>query len=415
MLVFWTLAALMIAVALGFVLVPLLRPSAATGRSQRDANLEVLRGQRREIEHDLASGSLPAQARDEALVELVARTEIDLAGEEAQPIAPIAKRPWVAIVATGVVVPAIAVGVYLVLGTPAGLDPARPAAADPPFSDQQIIAMVDNLATKVRSRPDDVQGWSLLARSLSALRRFPEAAEAYAHLAQLVPGDASILADYADALGMAQGGKLAGKPYELVKEALGIDPKHRKSLALAGTAALNAGDFAGALRHWEALAAQLAPGSEDEKRVRSIIEEVHGRALAQGKPLPPAPNVAKAAPAPERTVTGSVTVAPEFSAKVAAADTLFIFARAEGGPRVPLAVVRASAKELPRAFRLDDSMAMAPEMKLSSAAAVRIEARVSRSGNATPQPGDLVGTSAVVQPGARDVKIVIDRVVPQKP
>jgi cytochrome c-type biogenesis protein CcmH len=152
---------------------------------------------------------------------------------------------------------------------------------------------------------------------------------------------------------------------------------------------------------------------------------VRGRAAASGKALPAPRAIAAAPPAPEKaaaptgsaanagaTVSGTVAIAPELASRVAITDTLFIFARSEGGPRVPLAVLRGGAKELPRSFVLDDSMAMAPGMKLSTAGAVRIEARVSKSGNAMPQPGDLVGSSGVVKPGARDLKIVIDRTLP---
>jgi len=107
-----------------------------------------------------------------------------------------------------------------------------------------------------------------------------------------------------------------------------------------------------------------------------------------------------------------VSVAPEIAGRVKGGETVFIYARAEGGSRMPLAIVRASAKSLPLTFALDDTMAMSPQATLSSAAAVRVEARVSASGNAAPQPGDLVGTSAVVKPGARDIAIVIDKVLP---
>ncbi|HSW84809.1 MAG TPA: c-type cytochrome biogenesis protein CcmI, partial [Usitatibacter sp.] len=109
---------------------------------------------------------------------------------------------------------------------------------------------------------------------------------------------------------------------------------------------------------------------------------------------------------------GVVTVAPEIASKITSTDTLFVFARSEGGSRAPLAVLRGSAKELPLRFALDDTMAMSPQWNLSRASDVRIEARVSKSGNAAPQPGDVVGTSAVVKPGARDVRIVIDKVLP---
>jgi cytochrome c-type biogenesis protein CcmH len=416
MAVFWTLAALMTAVALAFVLVPMLRARPAAAPSATDANLEILRGQRREIEADIASGTLPAEAREEAIADLMGRAQDDLSAPV--PVAPPRSRPWLAAGIVAVAVPAIAFGLYAAVGSPAASDSRAVAALRAPGDEQQIVAMVENLARKVRERPDDAQGWALLARSMAALGRFKEAAEAYGRLAKLVPRDAQVLADYADALGMAQGRTLEGKPYELVKEALKIDPKNMKALALAGTAALDAGDFAAADAHWRNLAAQLPPGSPEEAQVRSILDEIRQRALASGKAVPAAPfapsppKLAKAPGPAASTVTGSITLAPEIASRVSGGETLFIFARSEGGPRVPLAVVRASARELPMKFALDDSQAMAPGVNLSSAQSVRIEARVSRSGNAAPQPGDLAGTSAVVKPGARDVKIVIDKVVP---
>jgi cytochrome c-type biogenesis protein CcmH len=249
---------------------------------------------------------------------------------------------------------------------------------------------------------------------MGALGRFDEAAAAYEHLAKLVPDDAQVLADYADALGMAQGRTLAGRPTELVKKALAIDPRNRKALALAGTAAMDTGDFEASARYWQLLAAQTAPDSDDAKQVQAILDEVKDKAAAAGKPLPPsATRVVVAAPAaPSGALTGSVSIAPDLEKKIAASDTLFVFARAENGSRMPLAVVRSSAKSLPMTFALDDSMAMSPNARLSGASAVRVEARVSRSGTATPQSGDFIGTSEVVKPNARDVKIVIDKTVP---
>jgi cytochrome c-type biogenesis protein CcmH len=319
-------------------------------------------------------------------------------------------------------VPAIAFGLYLAMGTPASVV-APPAAAR--MDDAQMVTLVESLAAKVKERPDDVRGWSLLARSMAALGRFDEAAQAYEHLVALVPGDASLLADYADTLGMAQDRSLAGRPYELVKRALAIDPKNRKALALAATAAMDAGDYALSAQYWRALAAELPPGSEDEQQVAAVLDEVSAKAAAAGRPLPkvatampaasaPAPAASPSAPAAlaDSRVTGSVSLAPAIATKASPGDTLFVYARAEGGSRMPLAVLRSNAGSLPMQFALDDSMAMAPMAKLSNASTVRIEARVSRSGGAQPQPGDLVGTSDVVKPGASNVKIVIDKVLP---
>jgi cytochrome c-type biogenesis protein CcmH len=399
-----------------FVLVPLLRARMAEGPSQREATLEVLRGQRREIDADVAGGLLPRDAREEAMAELVERAGEELSRPEPTTAPGTARRPWAVAGAVALALPALAFGLYAAVGNPAASDAKAMAAAMPKVGEAQIVAMVENLAVKVRERPDDVQGWSLLARSMAALGRFRESAEAYEHLAKLVPKDAQVLADWADALGMAQGRTLAGRPQEIVRQALGLDPKNRKALALAATAALDAGDFAGAVALWERLGAELPPDSEDAKQVRAVVAEVGERAAAAGKPLGPATRPAApakaAAAAPAKAVSGSVALAPALAAQVAGSETLFIFARSEGGPRVPLAVVRASARELPLVFALDDSQAMAPNARISGAEALRVEARISRSGNATPQPGDLVGTSAVVKPGARDVKVLVDKVVP---
>ncbi|HXZ49907.1 MAG TPA: c-type cytochrome biogenesis protein CcmI [Usitatibacter sp.] len=413
--IFWSLAALMVVAALAFVLVPLLRPRAAHRPSEAEANLEVLRGQRREIDADVETGTLPADAREEALAELVERARDDLQPEAAP--APAGRRPWAAAAAVAVVLPALAFGLYLKVGSPDAADSSLVGHEGSPMDARQIAEMVDRLAKKVRERPDDVQGWALLGRSLATLGRFPEAAQAYEHLATLVPNDPDVLADYADVLGMAQGRSLAGRPFELVKRALEIDPHAPKALALAGTAALDAGDYKASLGYWQTLAADLPEGSEDRTQVEAAMTEVRERAKAAGQPLPEAPapvKVAKA-PAPGLSVSGSVSVAPGIAAKVDPSATVFVFARAENGPRVPLAVMRANAARLPLEFTLDDSQAMAPDMKLSGARAVRIEARISRSGNAMPQAGDLTGTSAVVKPGARGVKVVIDSVVGAAP
>ena len=433
MLTFWIVAALLIVAALAFVLVPLLWPRARTAPSLREANLAVLRGQRRDIDNDVAVGLLPGDAREAALAELAARAEEDLATAAVETAAGPVRKPWVAAAFFGLLVPAVAVGFYLWVGTPEATDPKVMAAASAKPGDHQIEEMVALLEQKMKERPDDVQGWSLLARSYAATGKPAKALEAYAHLAKIAPQDASVLADYADALALSRGRNLAGEPTELVKRALAADPRHPKALALAGTATLNAGDFAASLGHWERLLAVVPPGTEDADQVGRIIEDVRGRAAAAGKPLPPSKALAAApaapvapamapAPAPKgapakpaaggKSVTGTVKLADALAGKASPTDTLFIYARAETGSRIPLAILRGGAGELPKAFELDDSMGMSPAATLSGAPSVVIEARVSKAGGAVVQSGDLVGTSKPVAPGARGVAVVIDKVVP---
>ena len=436
MLVFWALAAAMTLLALAFVLVPMLRARAdASGPSAREVTLAVLRGQRQEIEADIAAGNLPAEARDEALAELVDRAGEDLPAEAAAPKRAPAppRKPWIVAATTALVVPALAFGLYAAIGSPSATDMksmAR-ASAGAPTHDKELVSMIDNLARKVRERPDDARGWELLARSMVSLGRFDEAVEAYAHLNKIAPNDPQILADYADALGMTQGRVLRGKPRELAEQALAVDPRHPKALALAGTAAMDASDWGAAMGYWQRLAAVVPPDSPDVGQLRAIMDEVRARAgpgykfpaptqVAQagsGKaPAPssgPAPTSGPAAaPSAASAISGSVSIAPDIAKKMNGSEHLFVFARAEGGPRMPLAIVRLRADALPYQFSLDDSQAMAPGMNISSAQAVRIEARISRSGEAKAQPGDLVGTSDVVKPGTRGVKVLVDKVVP---
>lgn len=443
MLTFWIVAALLIVAALAFVLVPLLRPRARSGPTVREANLAVLRGQRQEIESDVAVGLLPKDARESALAELTERADEDLSSPgEVQAVS--VRRPWAVAGFFAVLIPVVAVPFYSWVGTPAATDPKVMAAATAQPGDHQIEEMVVVLEQKMKERPDDVQGWSLLARSFAATGKMPKALEAYAHLMKIAPNDASVLADYADALAASRGRNLAGEPTQLVMRALEADPRHTKALALAGTAKLNSGDFAASIGYWERLHAVMQPGSDDANEVRNIIEDVRSRAAAAGKPLPPsrvlatAPAVVPSTPAAPamaaaprpplgtapanappaagaaagKSVSGTVKLADGLAGKIAATDTLFIYARAETGSRIPLAILRGGAGELPRAFELDDSMGMSPAVKLSTTPSVVIEARVSKAGGAVTQPGDLIGTSKPVAPGAKAVAIVIDRVIP---
>lgn len=434
---FWLAAAVLIVAALAFVLVPLLRTRARSGPSVREANLAVLRGQRQDIETDVALGLLPTEARESALAELAARAEDDLATAAEAPAATPGK-PWAVAAFFAVLIPAVAIGFYLWVGVPEATDPKALAAASAQPGDHQIEELVAALEKKMQDRPDDVQGWMLLARSYAATGKTEKALKAYERLAKLAPDDASVLADYADALALSRGRNLAGEPTELVLRALKADPRHPKALALAGTAKLNSGDYAESLAYWERLYAVFPPDSPDASQVRDIIEDVRARAAAAGKPQPPSKVLAaakpqagtapKAAAGPQapaaqqpagkapgavgKSVSGTVKLADALKGKAAPGDTLFIYARAESGSRIPLAILRGGAGELPKTFELDDTMSMSPAATLSAATSVVVEARVTKGGGATVQPGDLIGTSAPVAPGARGVTVVIDRVAP---
>ena len=319
---------------------------------------------------------------------------------------------------------------YAWVGNPQALDPALRSAAAPAdaasapsaITPAQIEAMVQLLETRVTERPDDADGWAMLGRARSLLDRHAQAAPAFKRAMALRPGDANLVADYADALAMASGRSLDGEPARLVEQALKLDPDNLKALSLAGTVAFNGGSYARAITLWERMAALAGPG-EGAPQIQAGIDEARRRLAAGPAATIPAPTAAApasvtsvtratvAASAPAAALRGSVSLAPALAARVRADDTLFVFARAAEGPRMPLAILRKQVRDLPLEFVLDDSSAMSPAARLSSSRSVVVGARISRAGDAMPQPGDLQGWSAAVAPGASGLKIVISEVV----
>ncbi len=306
---------------------------------------------------------------------------------------------------------------------------AAVAAADAPASGAsaasgltQIAAMVDQLAERMKSHPDEPEGWLMLARSYTVLGRFTDALPAYRHAAELQPGNASLLADYADAVAATK--QTANNPESivLIERALKLDPKLPKALALAGTVAYDRGDFEAAIADWQKIVDQVPRDSELAQQVQASIAEARehtGASAPAGAPAPIVATLAQAASAPASaamatgatSISGLVTLDPALAAKAAPGDSVFVFARAANGSRMPLAVLRAKVADLPLSFTLDDSMAMAPGMTISSAKALTVGARISKSGTALPQPGDLDGEITAVAPGAKNLAVRIAKVV----
>lgn len=284
----------------------------------------------------------------------------------------------------------------------------------------QIAAMTDKLAQRLKEKPDDVEGWSMLARSYSVLGRHADALKAYEKASNLRKDDPTLLADYADSLAVNNNSNLEGEPMKLVDRALHLDPKNLKALYLAGTYAFNKKDYTSAITFWEKLVQVGPPGNVFATQVEPAIAEARNLAglPPAAKPLDAAPkagaaspNAASPAAASNATVSGTVTLAASLAKQAQPDDTVFVFARAAEGSRMPLAIMRKQVKDLPISFTLNDSMAMSPASALSTASKVIVGARVSKSGNAMPQPGDLAGQSAPVSVGASGLKIEIKEAV----
>jgi cytochrome c-type biogenesis protein CcmH len=314
-------------------------------------------------------------------------------------------------------------------GVVAQAEGGAPQGASHSMDQGQIVAMAEQLAERLKEKPDDAEGWLMLGRSYTVLGRAADALPAYKKVLELRPQDAQAHADYADALGMAQGRKLDGEPAALVAKALTLDPNNLKALALAGTIAFQKSDYATAVKHWELAVSKADGNSELAQNLKNGVAEARQRGgLPGGAPVPPAtaqsampPDAASptaaagdappSADAAAAAISGRITLAAGLKDKAGPDDTVFIFARNAQGPKMPLAILRKQVKDLPADFTLDDSLAMSPAARLSGANAVVVGARISKSGNAMPQPGDLQGLSAVVKPGAKGLQIEIAEAV----
>ena len=400
MIAFLVIAGLLVIAALVFVVPPLIRRGTGGGVSRDATNVAVYRDQLRELEADLNAGTLARDQYDRARREIEARLLQDVSGGDAA--APARPRSRAAAIALGIAIPVCALAVYLFVGNPQALAPEADGPRAHGLTEQQVIGLVERLAARMRDNPEDAEGWVMLGRSHMALGRFKEAAEAYANATARMPKDAQLLADYADALGMAQGRSLKGEPERIIARALAADPGNVKALALAGTAAFDNQDYAKATDYWGRIVPLVPQDSELAQSIRASIAEAQERSGAA-----PAAKKAPVAAGASR-VSGVVRLAPELAAKVRPEDTVFIFARAAEGPRLPLAILRRQVRDLPLEFTLDDTMAMSPAMKLSDQARIVLGARVSKTASANPQPGDLQGLTTPVKVGAERINVVID-------
>jgi cytochrome c-type biogenesis protein CcmH len=408
MTMFWIGVVALVALAWLMVL-PAWRSRTVASPSGTDY-IGVLKDQLASLDADLAAGQMDAAAHALARQE-VQRRVLDESGASAPVLRPAA--PLKTLVIVGLAVPLLAIGIYSAIGNPGGLAPqaAPEARGGPELTPEAIDAMITKLAQRLESSTgdpaSDLKGWTMLARSYAALERFPEADRAFTRASALAPNDAQLMADHADALAMAQGRTLQGAPEKLIARALQIDPNNLKALALAGAAAFERKDYAAALTHWQKARSLVPPESEFAARLDSSLAEARSAAAAATGPA-----TAQAAATESARISGRVSLAPALAGRVAPTDTVFIYARAVDGPRMPLAILKRTVADLPLAFTLDDGMAMSPEMKLSKFSRVVVSARVSRSGNATPQAGDLRGESAPTAVRANNLQLVIDGVQP---
>lgn len=337
---------------------------------------------------------------------------------EAEPV-PASRTAFVTALLVALLLPAGAIGVYAMIGQPAAFNATNVAQVAPETVDMD--SAIAGLAKRLQETPDDQQGWMLLGRAYQALGRFDDARMAIEKAHLLTPNDPDLTVEYAQALALSEPGRrIEGKTRQLLEEVLTLHPEHERALWLLGISDYQAGNYNAAIAVWNRLLPMLPAGSEIASSVRTQIADaeqlLNGSATSDSASVIATsatgqPAATTSADAPRFEV--QVSLDPALADKLQPEATLFVFARAAKGPPLPLAIQKLKAGQLPLQVVLDDSMGMLPEMKLGMFDQIVIGARISASGDAMPQSGDLQVLSASLPVNHKQpVVLVINSIVP---
>ena len=442
---FVALTLLMVVAVLGVLVWSLWRPPVlAAADAHEEANAQVYRDQSADLAREHALGHLSDAEYAQALEELKLRLRDDWVSGPVQAPTGASDRPRKTVLALCLMLPVCAVLLYGTWGSPMGLDPAALALSAPDdgpnatVTPEKIAQMVGQLERRLQDEPNNVDVWVMLARLQRSQEKFPASEKSFAKALALTPDD-DLAVERAEVVAQLQGGDFSGEPWAVINRILKAKPNQNNALLLAGSASFSEGRFAQAIQHWERVRASLPPQSEDINALDSALAQARerlapgrasdqissaGRAsdqsLATGRASDQASNSASASAQPAfptspstptsvaaARIAGRVSLAPELAAQTSPSDTVFIYATPAQGGRMPLAIVRTTVAALPFDFVLDDSQAMGPQSKLSSASEVVLKARISKTGQAMAQPGELGVSVGPVKNPSSQLSLVI--------
>ncbi|OLU17376.1 c-type cytochrome biogenesis protein CcmI [Pseudomonas sp. PA1(2017)] len=396
MIEFWLSAGLLCLVAVSFLLIPLLRGRKVQAEEDRTAlNVTLYQERLRELEQQHQAGTLDAAqwqaARDEAARELLADTD----GSEARQARRLGRAvPLLAVV----LVPVLAVSLYLQWGAIDKVEQARTFAGEP----HSIEEMTARLEQAVQNNPESAEGWYFLGRSYMAQQRAADAARAFGQAVKVAGREPELLGQWAQALYFAADKQWSPQLDALTSEALKADPEEVTSLGLLGIAAYEEQRFADAIGYWERLVAVLPDGDPSRQAIAGGIERARQELGSSAESA-----VSGAQPQAVAGLQVRVELAEALRDKVQPGDAVFVFARAASGPPMPLAAKRLTVADLPAQLSLSDSDAMMPQLKLSAFDQVQLVARISRAGDA--KNGEWIGQGQPVASSTQDVqRLVID-------
>lgn len=415
MIMFWVFSIAMIVIALVFLVRPLRRAMHQNDVDRTAQNVAITKERLNELTIELEQAVISQTEYEQAKQELEYSLLNDVEQENVTP----ANNPSYNHITRLVLVfsvPILAVSLYGFLGKPELIVTSNNQTTIPAHASANgagnanlvsVEELVEKLAARLKQQPDDAEGWFMLGRSYMSLNRYKEAAIALEKTNQLVPNTPTIMLRYADALSMSRGGQISGKPFKLIKKAIAIKPDDPTGLWLLGKGYDEQGEYQKAISYWNLLLALL----KDDKSINEVQNLIRHAKIKSGvnvaQELKSVSIVAKIKPITSLKI--KVSIDKKLLKDVSENDVVFIFAKAINGPPMPLAVVRKQVKDLPLEVVLDDSMAMIPNMMLSSFNKVKITARISKSGKPLLQKNDFYSKGETIQlPFTGFINIKID-------
>ncbi len=384
---FWLIVSVLVLIAFLFILPAFWRRQLIADANLDQENITIAQYRLAELKESRLSGALSESEYAEQLADLELALSDDLDIKTAAKVTN-AQGRWVVYVVL-IVVPLLSTGLYFLLGNyPAVSHSAEMSVDTERLKLAEINKMVTRLAEKMQDNPDNGQGWLMLGQSYRALEQYPKAVEALANAYRLLGDKPEVMLLYADALANANDKNLIGKPSELIAKVLALEPDNMEALWLGGMAKAQSGEDQAAYDTWKKLLGLLPPGSEGQKQIQGLLDQL----VAEKPQVIVADKSNKPVVANGVEVKVAVDMTAELKATAKPNDTVFIYAQALSGPKMPLAIARKIVSELPVTVILNDSMTMMPNMKLSNFPKIKLLARVSASGNAMPQAGDLIGS-----------------------
>lgn len=376
------------------------------------ANAQVYRDQLAELERDHRLGQLSTQDLDAARDEIARRVLEDVSNPShartTQPLAEASRRGlWAVLGGVALLMCAGSITLYSLWGQPEALDPLalkQGVDEDAQVTPEKLAAMATALTKRLQDEPNSTEGWVMLGRVQRALQHFDEADEALRHALDLSQ-DPNIMIERAEVLAQKNQGSFAGEPWAIIQRVLDADPNQLNALLLAGSASFSELNYRSALRFWERARETVPADSNDAVELDRAIAQARDKL---GLPeIPPRAQASVEQNLSQRSISGRVSLVNELANQVSPNDTVFIYATAVAGSRMPLAIVRTTVARLPFDFVLDDSTAMNPNAKLSGAQEVSVQVRISKTGQAMPQPGDLGVTLTPVKLGSHGLNLMV--------